>query len=218
MVLQPHQVCHYILVHGVCHLVLVHEVCHLILVHEVCHLVLVHEVRHLILVHKVCHLVLAHEVCHQLLHQFLVEDTIEVEPGIVALDWGVELVAVVEQGVALVMVMEQGVELVVAVEHGVKLEPGGFDSSNACNSKIPGRSPGQELPRLSGKHFPYRSDVRRRCTVHAYKKSTPWSKSYRGTSDNWWRPSFADFTITDSQDQSHKDHHDVCHNARLSPN
>ena len=36
-----------------------------------------------------------------------------------------------------------------------------------------GRPPGQGLSRLSGKHFPYRTDVRRRCVVCAYKKSSP---------------------------------------------
>ena len=36
--------------------------------------------------------------------------------------------------------------------------------------KGPGRTPSQVLGRLSGKHFPYRSDHRKRCAVCAYKK------------------------------------------------
>lgn len=51
-----------------------------------------------------------------------------------------------------------------------------------------GRPPGQELSRLLGKHFPYRTDVRRRCAVCAYKKSAPRSSSYRGTKVMTWCP------------------------------
>lgn len=51
-----------------------------------------------------------------------------------------------------------------------------------------GRPPGKELSRLSGKHFPYRSDIRRRCVVCAYKLSTPRGKGYRGTKVMTWCP------------------------------
>ena len=51
-----------------------------------------------------------------------------------------------------------------------------------------GRPPSQELSRLTGKHFPYRTDVRRRCVVCAYKKSAPNSTNYRGTKVMTWCP------------------------------
>ena len=51
-----------------------------------------------------------------------------------------------------------------------------------------GCPPGQEISRLSGKHFPYRTDVRRRCVVCAYKKLTPRGRGYKGTKVITWYP------------------------------
>ena len=52
----------------------------------------------------------------------------------------------------------------------------------------PGRNPGQILPRLTGKHFPYRTSTRKRCVVCAYKKTSPRGTKYRDTKVMTWCP------------------------------
>jgi len=52
----------------------------------------------------------------------------------------------------------------------------------------PGRTPSLDVGRLSGKHFLYRSGLRRRCSVCAYKKTAPRSKTYKGKKITTWCP------------------------------
>lgn len=52
----------------------------------------------------------------------------------------------------------------------------------------PGRTPSTQETRLMGKHFPYHSELRRRCVVCAYKKTTPRGRTLRGTKTKTWCP------------------------------
>ena len=55
--------------------------------------------------------------------------------------------------------------------------------------KGPGRSPAQSLSRLTGKHFPYWSGVKKRCAVCAYKKThSSGMKKYKDKKITRWCP------------------------------
>ena len=55
--------------------------------------------------------------------------------------------------------------------------------------KVPGRSPTQTVSRLTGKHFPYWSGVKKRCAVCAYKKThASGMKKYKDKKITTWCP------------------------------
>lgn len=52
----------------------------------------------------------------------------------------------------------------------------------------PGHSPSSTLSRLTGKHFVYRSGVRKRCAVCAYKKTSSRGAKYKDKKITTWCP------------------------------